>query len=148
MLRLLAGHALAVVASGLFAAAFILALRGVLLFIFGERWFRKISLLVQGAILAVLLLTLLLFPVYSGATAAVLGSGGNAAWWFPPFWFVGTYQRLWRVRLLFQFMRSLCSLAASLRWAQSHWRFSCIPLRTAAVSINWWKAQTPAPDAT
>ena len=94
VLRFLAGHMLAVAASGLFAAAFILAFQGVLLFVFGERWFRKISLLVQGAILAALLLTLLLFPVYSGATAAVLRSGSNAAWWFPPFWFLGIYQWL------------------------------------------------------
>ena len=90
----LAGHVLATVASGMFAATLVLALQGVLLFVFGERWFRKISLPVQGGILAALLLTLLLFPVYSGATAAVLGSGGNAAWWFPPFWFLGMYQRL------------------------------------------------------
>ena len=65
-----------------------------LLFIFGERWFRKISLLVQSALLAALLLTLLLFPVYSGATPVVLGSGESAARWFPPVWFLGIYQRL------------------------------------------------------
>jgi hypothetical protein len=91
--RFLAGHVLAVAASGVFAAAFIVASQGVLLFIFGERRFRKVSLLLQGAILAVLLLALLLFPVYSGATAAVLRSGGYAKW-FPPFWFLGIYQRL------------------------------------------------------
>ena len=94
LMRFLVGHVLAVAAAGLFAAAFILALQGLLLFIFGERWFRKISLLMQGAILAVLLLMLLLFPVYSGATAAVLRSGGDATRWFPPFWFLGIYQRL------------------------------------------------------
>lgn len=92
--RFLAGQVLAVAASGLFAAAFIVASQGVLLFVFGERWFRKISLLLQGAILAVLLLTMLLFPVYSGATATVLRSVNHAAWWFPPFWFLGLYQRL------------------------------------------------------
>lgn len=94
LLHFLAGQVLAVGASGLFAAAFILASQGVLLFIFGERWFRKISLALQGAILAVLLLTLLLFPIYSGATAVVLRTGNDAAWWFPPFWFLGIYQRL------------------------------------------------------
>lgn len=92
--RFLAGQVLAVGASGVFAAAFILASQGVLLFVFGERWFRKISLLLQGAILAVLLLNMLLFPVYSGATAVVLRSGGYAAWCFPPFWFLGIYQRM------------------------------------------------------
>ncbi|MGH9607035.1 MAG: hypothetical protein ACRD3N_15210 [Terracidiphilus sp.] len=92
--RFLAGQALAVAASGLFAAAFILASQGVLLFAFGERWFRKISLLLQGVILAVLLLTMLLFPVYSGATKVLLSSGGYQALCFPPFWFLGIYQRL------------------------------------------------------
>jgi hypothetical protein len=92
--RFLAGQIIAVTASGLFAAAFILASQGVLLFLVGERWFRKISPLLQSAILAVLLLTMLLFPIYSGATAAVLRSGDNGAWWFPPFWFLGIYQRL------------------------------------------------------
>ncbi len=94
LLRFLAGHALAVAASGLFAAAFILAVQSVLLIVVCERWLGRISHFIQGAILAVLLLTLLLFPVYSGATAALLGSGGHTAWWFPPFWFVGIYQRL------------------------------------------------------
>lgn len=92
--RLLAGHALAVAAGGLFAAAFIVAMQGLLLFLFGERLFRKISLLLQGLILAVLLLMLLLFPVYSAAIPVLLQSGGGAAFWFPPFWFLGIYQRL------------------------------------------------------
>lgn len=90
----LAGHLLATAMSGIFAAALVLALQSILLFLVGERWFRKISLLVQGVVLAALLLTLLLFPVYSGATAAVLGSGGSGAGWFPPAWFLGIYQRL------------------------------------------------------
>jgi hypothetical protein len=94
LMRFWAGDVLAVAASGLFAAAFIIASQSVLLFILGERWFRKISLLLQGAILASLLLAMLLFPVYSGATASVLRSGSHLAWWFPPFWFLGTYQRL------------------------------------------------------
>lgn len=94
LMRFWAGDVLAVGAGGLFAAAFIVALQSVLLFLFGERWFRKISLLLQGAILALLLLAMLLFPVYSGATATVLRSGGHLAWWFPPFWFLGIYQRL------------------------------------------------------
>lgn len=94
LMRFLAGDVLAVACSGLFAAAFIVASQSVLLFVFGERWFRKISLLLQGVILALLLLAMLLFPVYSGATAIVLRSGGGLAWWFPPFWFLGIFQRL------------------------------------------------------
>lgn len=92
--RFLAGHVLAVGMGGLFAAAFVLASQGVLLFVCGERWFRKFSLLLQGAILAVLLLMLLLFPVYSGATPALLHSNSFAAQCFPPLWFLGVYQRM------------------------------------------------------
>ena len=92
--RFLAGDVLAVGAAGLFAAASIVAAQGVLLSVFGERLFRKISLLLQGAILAVLLLAMLLFPVYSGATPVLVRSGGYPALWFPPLWFLGLYQRL------------------------------------------------------
>lgn len=123
LLRFLGGHVLAVGASGLFAAAFIVASQGVLLFVFGERWFRKISLLLQGGILAVLLLTILLFPVYSGGTAIVLNSGSYAAWWFPPFWFLGIYQRL---------MEGPAALPVYTRLAQMGCEFT---LGTMAVAI-------------
>ena len=63
---LLAGHVLAVLGSGLFSAAFILALQGVLVAIAGERLFRRLSLALQGLSVAVLVMLLLLFPVLSG----------------------------------------------------------------------------------
>src|ERR1017187_5351359 len=66
--RFLSGHALAVAGSGLFAAAFVLALQGVLLSVLGEGWFRRISLLLQA--------------------------GSVYALFFPPFWFLGVYQWL------------------------------------------------------
>ena len=46
--RLLIGHVLAVLGSGLYSAAFILALQGVLLSVLGEGLFRRLSLLLQG----------------------------------------------------------------------------------------------------
>jgi hypothetical protein len=92
--RFLAGHVLAVAASGLFAAVFILALQGLLLSILGERLFRRISLLLQGIAIAVLLMLLLLFPVLSGAVPFCLKPESPYALWFPPFWFLGIYQRL------------------------------------------------------
>ena len=48
--RFLAGHLLAVAASGLFAAAFVLALQGVLLSVLGERLFRRLSLVLAGSV--------------------------------------------------------------------------------------------------
>ena len=92
--RLLIGHILAVLGSGLFSAAFILALQGVLLSVLGERLFRRISLAVQGLSISILLMLLLLFPVLSGAVPVFLQSRSPFAIYCPPFWFLGIYQRL------------------------------------------------------
>ena len=92
--RWLAGHLLAVFGSGLFAAAFILALQGVLLSVLGEQLFRRLSLLLQGLFITILLLLLFLFPVLSGAVPVLLQSKSVFVLYFPPFWFLGVYQRL------------------------------------------------------
>jgi hypothetical protein len=90
--RFLAGHLLAVLGGGLFAAAFVLALQGVLLSVLGERLFRKISLLMQSLTITFLLLLMFLFPVFSGVVPALLKSGSGYALFCPPFWFLGVYQ--------------------------------------------------------
>jgi hypothetical protein len=92
--RLLAGHLLAVLAAGLFSAVFILALQGVLLAVLGERLFRRLSLLLQGLSISVLLMLLLLFPVLSGAVPVLLQSQSGFVLYCPPFWFLGIYQRV------------------------------------------------------
>jgi hypothetical protein len=94
LLRFLAGHLLAVAGGGLFAAVFLLALQGGLLSVFGERIFRRFSLALQGLLIAVLFMLLLLFPVLSGTVPVLLQSGSAFARFFPPFWFLGIYQRL------------------------------------------------------
>jgi hypothetical protein len=93
LVRFVAGHVLAVLGSGLFASFFILALQGVLLAILGERIFRKLSLVLQGLSITVLVMLLLLFPVLTGIVPALLESGSRYALCFPPFWFLGIYQR-------------------------------------------------------
>jgi hypothetical protein len=94
LVSFLGGHVAAVAAGGLFAAAFIVALQSLLLAVLGERLFRKISLVLQGAAVTVLVMLLLLFPVLSGVTPALLQSHNSAVLWFPPFWFLGMYQAL------------------------------------------------------
>jgi len=89
-----AAHLLAVGASGLFSAAFVLALQGVLLSILGERLFRRLSLFLQGLSITLLLMLLLLFPMLSDAVPVFLEDGNVYALCFPPFWFLGIYQRL------------------------------------------------------
>jgi len=78
------GHVAAVTASGLFGASSILAVQSVLLALFGERLFRKVSLLLQGAAVTGLVMLLLLFPVLSGVTPSLLQSGNRMIYLFPP----------------------------------------------------------------
>jgi hypothetical protein len=92
--RLLTGHILAALGSGLFSAALILAMQGVLLSVLGERLFRRVSLVLQGLLISALLMLLLLFPVLSGAVPAFLQSNTRIALLCPPFWFLGIYQRI------------------------------------------------------
>jgi hypothetical protein len=92
--RLFAGDVMAVFASGLFAGLLVLAVQGVLVAVAGEWLFRKISLAVQGLAVTVLVMAMLLFPVLSSVTPAVLQSGSWYGKWFPPFWFLGIGQRI------------------------------------------------------
>ena len=92
--RFLGGHLAAVLGAGLFSAAFVLALQGVLLSVLGERLFRRVSLLLQGLSISALLMLLLLFPVLSGGVPAFLQSGKSWIFFCPPFWFLGVYQRV------------------------------------------------------
>lgn len=92
LLRLETGHVAAVAAGGLFAAGLVVALQSVSLALLGERLFRRVSLLLQGAAVAGLVMLLLLFPVISGVTPALLQSGSRWVMWFPPYWYLGMYQ--------------------------------------------------------
>ncbi|HTX77624.1 MAG TPA: hypothetical protein VMD29_15550 [Terracidiphilus sp.] len=94
LLSFLAGHVLSVAAAGLFAALLVLLTQSALLAIFGERWFRRFSLAIQGVLVTAFLLLLLLFPVLSGVVPALLGSAQGYARWFPPFWFLSMDQRV------------------------------------------------------
>lgn len=94
LFRHLFAHAVAVIMSGTFAATAFLALQGVLLNTVGERVFRRITPLIQGASVMLLLAVLLLYPTISGSIKPLLTSGSPAVLYFPPFWFLGIYERL------------------------------------------------------
>jgi hypothetical protein len=94
VIRFLGGHILACCGSGLFAAGAVLAFECVLLSVLGERYFRRVSLFVQGFLIAALLLVLLLFPVFAGVVPHLLQSGSWYVRCIPPLWFLGIYQRL------------------------------------------------------
>ncbi len=92
--RFLVAHVVAVTGSGVFAAAAVLALQGTLLTLLGARLFRRISLLLQGLFITALLMLLLLYPALSGALSVFMHSNSRFVLYFPPFWFLGVYQRL------------------------------------------------------
>jgi hypothetical protein len=92
--RFLLAHTLSVAASGFFAAALVLAFQGVLLSVFGERLFRRVSLLIQSLTITALLMLLFLFPVFSGAVPVLVSSSSRYAQCCPPFWFLGMYESI------------------------------------------------------
>jgi len=94
LMRFFISHLLAVAMSGTFAAAFVLALQGVLLGILGERIFRRISLLLQSLSITTLLTLLLFYPALSGTIQGWMNAKSTVVLYLPPFWFLGIYQRL------------------------------------------------------
>lgn len=92
--RFLAAHILAVFLAGLFSALSILAFNATLLAFLGERLFRRVALLLQSGLIALLVLLMLLFPVFSGAVPILLQSHSAIVLWSPPFWFLGLYQHI------------------------------------------------------
>jgi hypothetical protein len=94
LIRLFYAQSISVLMSGLFAAASLLALQGLLLNTVGEHLFRRITPLLQGACVMTFLAILLLYPTVSPALQPLLNSGSHAIYFFPPFWFLGVYERL------------------------------------------------------
>lgn len=87
-------HAAAVLMGGGFTAALFLSIQGLLLNLLGQRLFRRITPLLQGASITLLLTVLFLYPTLSRFLHALLTSDSIFVRCFPPFWFLGIYERL------------------------------------------------------
>src|SRR6185312_16309574 len=94
MFALPAAHAVAILMAGLFASAFLVALQGVLVCLFGQRVARRVSPIVQALCVLVLLTLLFLSLLLSHSLDVLLRSNSHAVFWFPPFWFLGLYEHL------------------------------------------------------
>ncbi len=94
MPRLLLAHIASVLSAGLFASALVLSVQSVVLALFGERIFRRFALAAQGIAVTAFTILLLFFPVLSGFTRDLLLSGNKNIFFFPPYWFLGIYQRI------------------------------------------------------
>jgi hypothetical protein len=93
-IRHLFSHFIAVTMTGMFAATTFLSIQGLLLNTVGERIFRRITPLIQGASIMLLLVILLLCPAVAGSLQGLLTSGSATVRYFPPFWFLGVYETL------------------------------------------------------
>jgi hypothetical protein len=132
LLRFWAAHLLAVAASGIFGAAFFLALEGLLLGLMGDRLFRKIALWLQGFFVMGLLTLLFLYPVMSGALGSLLQSKSRLIPWIPSFWFLGIYQRI---------LDGPAGAPVFIRLARIGWAALAIVVTLAAASypLAWWR---------
>jgi hypothetical protein len=93
-IRHIFSHFIAVTMSGMFAATTFLSIQGALLNTVGEKIFRRITPLIQGMSIMILLAILLLCPAIAGSLHALLTSDSAAIRYFPPFWFLGIYESL------------------------------------------------------
>ncbi len=91
--RHFAAHFVAIFASGVFTAAFVLGCQSLLLAILGQHIFQRIAPVLQGLFITVLLTVIFLCPVVSRFLKAAMESHHRGAQWFPPFWFLGIYER-------------------------------------------------------
>ncbi len=89
-------HLVAVSMSGMFSAALFLTLQGLVLAALGERLSRKVSPFLQGLSIMALSMVFFLSPVLSRSLQALMNSSSAAVRYFPPFWFLGIYERLLR----------------------------------------------------
>jgi hypothetical protein len=94
LFRFLAAHVAAMSASGIFGAAFFLALEGLLLGVLGDRVFRQFALWLQGVSVVALLTALFAYPAIASVLQGMVQSGSATMRWFPPFWFLGIYQNV------------------------------------------------------
>jgi hypothetical protein len=92
--RLMFAHVASVLSAGLFASALVLSVQSVVLALFGERIFRRFALAAQGIAVTAFTVLLLFFPVLSQFTRDLLLSGNKDVFLFPPYWFLGIYQRI------------------------------------------------------
>src|SRR6266851_2863105 len=94
LLRLVLAHVVAVGSAGVFVAAFFLGLQGVLINVLGQRLSRAVSPFVQGLSMMLLLTVLILCPMVMMFLQPLLESASVSVRYFPPFWFLGIYERV------------------------------------------------------
>ena len=94
LVRYAAAHVIAVGLAGVFVGAFFLGLQGVLILLVGQRLSWSFSPLLQGASMMLLLTVFILSPMLMMFLRPLLESDSGVVRYFPPFWFLGIYERI------------------------------------------------------
>jgi hypothetical protein len=92
--RLFLAQSVAVTAAGTFAAASFLAAQGVLICILSGRVYRVVSMALQGVSIAVLMTILFAFHTMYLLLPEMGSAAGGMLQYFPPYWFLGMYERI------------------------------------------------------
>lgn len=93
-LAILGAHLAAVLAGGLFSALAIAAVHGLIAVVFRGRFYRRVSVAVQTALMFVLVMLLVASPLLAFRTEWFVKTGHAILWWFPGSWFIGFYEQL------------------------------------------------------
>jgi hypothetical protein len=93
-IRHVVAHAVSVGLCGLFAIAVLIAMQGLFVCVLGQRLTRRVAPILQVICVVLLLTTLFLSPLVAHFLKVLLESNSVAVRWFPPFWFLGIYERL------------------------------------------------------
>lgn len=92
--QMVVSHGVAVLASGVFAFLFLVAVQGILINILSPRVFKRVSLCTQILAVVAFLLLFFLLPIFSLLVPAWHRAPRPWLYGFPPLWFVGLYQTL------------------------------------------------------
>ncbi len=93
-LAVMCAHLVAMTAGGLFFALALAALQGVLLTLLSGSLYRRVSVTVQTAAMALLVMTLFVTPLAGVRMKWIAEQHPAWLYYFPGFWFVGLYERL------------------------------------------------------
>jgi hypothetical protein len=91
-LAIMAAHSAAVAAAGLFGALAVAALHGLVITFCRGALLRRVSLAVQSALMAALVMLFFLTPFLAFSIRLLAPSKHPALRWYPGFWFIGLYE--------------------------------------------------------
>jgi hypothetical protein len=93
-LRLFAAQVAAAGGASAFAFFSVAAFQGLLINLTTPRIFKRLSPWIQVMGMSLMILSLLLYPLYSSILFTAVRSNSHLLWLFPPFWFTGMYDLL------------------------------------------------------